>query len=135
MPYLGLGVFFGITATKSQIVSWYRMQEMFRFHSFHMYGVILSAVIVAALSVIVIKRTHAKDLGGEPITIPPKELGRGYRYAIGGSVFGLGWGLAGACPGPIFALIGNGVAGAFVLLLSGMAGTWAYAVLRPYLPH
>lgn len=135
LPYLAIGVLFGIIATQSQIISWYRIQEMFRFHSFHMYGIILSAVIVAALSVRIIKARQARSLDGEAIEIPPKTLGRGHRYWLGGTLFGLGWGLAGACPGPIFALIGNGVAGAVVLLSSSLLGTWAYAVIRPYLPH
>lgn len=135
LPYLALGVFFGIVATQSQIISWYRIQEMFRFHSFHMYGVILSAVVVAGLCVMAIERFRVKSLAGAPITIPAKDLGKGYRYWIGGSLFGLGWGLAGACPGPIFALIGNGVAGGGVLLLSSLVGTWIYGLARPYLPH
>ncbi len=135
VPYLILGILFGVTATKSQIISWYRIQEMFRFHSFHMYGVILSAVVVAALSVTLIKRMRARNLSGETISIPPKDFGRGHRYWIGGTIFGLGWGLAGACPGPIFALIGNGVAGAVVLLMSALVGTWVYSILCPRLPH
>ena len=135
VPYLLIGVLFGITATQSQVVSWYRIQEMFRFHSFHMYGVILSAVAVATLGILAIRRGRARDLVGATIEIPAKNLGHGYRYWIGGTLFGLGWGLTGACPGPIFALIGNGVPGALVLLLSALIGTWAYAVLRPHLPH
>ncbi len=135
VPYLLLGVLFGVTATQSQIISWYRIQEMFRFHSFHMYGVIVSAVAVASVGVALVKRRVGTDLAGDPIEVPPKVLGRGIRYAVGGSLFGLGWGLAGACPGPIFALLGNGVAGAGVLLVSALAGTWVYALLRPSLPH
>ena len=135
LPYVALGLLFGVIATKSQIISWYRIQEMFRFHSFHMYGVILSAVVVAGLGVTLIKRIRAKNLAGEKITIPAKDFGRGHRYWIGGILFGLGWGLAGACPGPIFALIGNGISGAVVLLLSSLVGTWLYALLRPHLPH
>ena len=135
LPYLTIGVLFGITATQSQIISWYRIQEMFRFHSFHMYGIILSAVTVAAFSLRVLEAMQARSLDGEAIEMAPKILGRGYRYGLGGTLFGIGWGLAGACPGPIFALIGNGVAGAIVLLLSSLLGTWTYAVARPYLPH
>ena len=135
VPYLVAGVVFGITAIKSQIVSWYRIQEMFRLHSFHMYGVILSALAVAALSVTVIKASRLRNRRGETIAISPKTLGGGYRYWIGGTIFGLGWGLAGACPGPIFALLGSGTAGALVLLASTLLGTWAYAALRPRLPH
>ena len=135
VAYLGLGMYFGVVATQSQIISWYRIQEMFRFHSFHMYGVIASALAVAALSVWLIERRAATDATGEPIHLPPKDLGRGIRYAVGGTLFGIGWGLAGACPGPIFALIGNGVAGGVVLLASALLGTWCYAVVRPRLPH
>lgn len=135
LPYLLVGTAFGVVATKSQIISWYRMQEMFRFHSFHMYGIIMSAIAVGAISVWLIKRLQPKHLGGEVIEVSTRVPGEGYRFALGGTIFGLGWGLAGACPGPIFALIGNGVAGAGVLLLSALAGTWTYAVLRPHLPH
>ncbi len=135
LPYFLVGIGFGIVATKSQIISWFRMQEMFRFHSFHMYGIIMSAIVVGAISVWLIKRFQLRHLGGETINVSPRVQGAGYRFGIGGSIFGLGWGLAGACPGPIFALLGNGVAGAVVLLLSALLGTWSYAVLRPFLPH
>jgi len=135
LPYLALGVGFGIVATRSQIISWYRIQEMFRFHSFHMYGVILSAIVTAAIGIALIRAMGIKSLEGEPISIAPKVWDRGYRYGLGGLIFGLGWGLAGACPGPIFALIGNGVAGGFVVLFGALAGTWAYAALRSRLPH
>ena len=129
------GVFFGFVATKSQIISWYRIQEMFRFDSFHMYGIIGAAVVVGAVSVFLIKKARARNLDHEPIDIPPKVLGGGTRYWVGGTLFGLGWGLVGACPGPIFALLGNGVTVILVVLASALAGTWTYAALQPRLPH
>jgi len=134
--YLAIGTYFGIVATKGEMVSWFRIQEMFRFQSFHMYGVIGAAVAVAMASLALIKSRQVRTVRGEEIVIPPKELGRrGYRYWIGGTFFGLGWALAGACPGPIFALIGNGVTVYGVVLLSALFGTWVYGALRQRLPH
>jgi hypothetical protein len=133
--YFGLGCLFGIVLTKSEVVSWFRIQEMFRFQSFHMYGVIVSAVAVAALSIALLRRMGAQTPAGEPISIPPKQLGRGYRYWIGGTLFGVGWALTGACPGPLFALVGSGVSVFAVAVLSALAGTWLYGYLRPKLPH
>lgn len=133
--YLLIGAFFGIVLVKSEVVSWFRIQEMFRFQSFHMYGIIGSAVVVAALSVQLIKRFDVRDLGGRPIVIPPKQWGSGTRYWLGGIIFGIGWALLGACPGPIFALFGAGVTVIAVALLAALAGTWVYGVLRPKLPH
>ena len=133
--YLVLGVLFGIILTKSEVISWFRIQEMFRFQSFHMYGIIGSAVVVAAASVALIKRLGVTTLRGEPIAIPPKQWGTGTRYWLGGTLFGLGWALLGACPGPIFALLGNGITVIAVALLAALAGTRAYGALRPRLPH
>lgn len=133
--YLALGVLFGVVLTKSEVISWFRIQEMFRFQAFHMYGIIGSAVVTAALSLQSIKRLGLRSLAGEPIVVPAKTLGRGTRYWLGGTLFGLGWALVGACPGPLFALVGNGVGVAVAVLLSAMAGTWAYGALRPRLPH
>lgn len=135
VTYLILGTLFGIVLVKSEVVSWFRIQEMFRFHSFHMYGIIGSAVVVAALSIQLIKRMNIRTLSGEPITIAPKVWGKGTRYWAGGTTFGLGWALLGACPGPIFALIGGGTSVLIVGLLGALIGTWAYAYLRPSLPH
>lgn len=135
LVYLALGVAFGIVLTKSEVISWFRIQEMFRFDSFHMYGIIGSALLVAAVSVALIKRFRPRALGGEKIRISPKKLGRGTRYWIGGILFGFGWALTGACPGPLFALIGNGVSVIAVALLSAVAGMWVYGHLRPRLPH
>lgn len=133
--YLLLGMALGIVFTKSEVISWFRIQEMFRFQSFHMYGIIGSAIVVGMISVHLIKRHQAKDLDGNPIAIPPKELGRGTRYWLGGTLFGLGWALTGACPGPMFALVGNGVFVILVAVASAIAGTWVYGLLRPSLPH
>lgn len=133
--YLALGIFFGIILTKSEVISWFRIQEMFRFQSFHMYGIIGVAVAVAALSLQAIARLNIKTIGGQPISIPPKEMGGGYRYWIGGTIFGLGWGLLGACPGPMFALLGGGYPILILGILSAVAGTWVYGYFRPMLPH
>ena len=134
--YLAIGTYFGIVATKGEVVSWFRIQEMFRFQSFHMYGVIGAALAVAMVSLALIKSRKIQTVRGDEIVVPPKELGRrGYRYWVGGTIFGLGWALAGACPGPIFALIGNGVTVYGVVLLSALVGTWLYGALRQRLPH
>lgn len=133
--YLVLGVLFGVVLTKSEVISWFRIQEMFRFQAFHMYGVIGSAIVTAALGLQLIKRLGLRALDGQPIVVPAKTLGRGTRYWAGGILFGLGWALVGACPGPLFALLGNGVGVIVVPLLSAVAGTWMYGYLRPRLPH
>ncbi len=133
--YLGLGCLFGIVLVKSEVVSWFRIQEMFRFQSFQMYGIIMSAIAVAALSIALLRMTGARTFSGEPIVIPPKHLGRGYRYCLGGAAFGMGWALTGACPGPLVALTGAGASVYAVAVVSALAGTWLYGVLRPYLPH
>ena len=135
LAYPLLGVGFGIVLTKSEVVSWFRIQEMFRFQSPRMYEIIASAVAVAAASVAFIKKVGLKTISGEPITIPPKTLGNGVRYAVGGTIFGLGWALTGACPGPLFALVGDGVPVMIVAIVSALAGTWLYGVLKPKLPH
>ncbi len=133
--YLAVGVLFGVVITKSEVISWFRIQEMFRFQSFHMYRIIASAVVVAAISLQLIKRMGARTLDGQPIVVPPKVMGRGTRYWLGGIIFGLGWALVGSCPGPLFALIGNGIGVMFAVLLSAMLGTRVYGALRPRLPH
>ena len=117
------------------MLSWFRIQEMFRFQSPRMYEIIASAIVVAAASVALIKRLKLKTISGEPITIPPKSMGLGVRYAVGGTIFGLGWALAGACPGPLFALVGNGITVMIVAIGTALAGTWLYGFLRPRLPH
>jgi uncharacterized membrane protein YedE/YeeE len=133
--FLGAGVAFGFVLTRAEVISWFRIQEMFRFQSFHMYGIIASAILVAAASLEILKRTRAQALDGTPIALAPKQLGRGYRYAVGGTIFGIGWALTGACPGPLFALLGSGISVMVVPILSAIAGTWAYGYLRPQLPH
>lgn len=135
LPYFLIGIYFGIIFTKSEVISWFRIQEMFRFQAFHMYGIIGSAVVVAMISVFLIKRFKVKSLDGAEIVIPPKEMGSGTRYWLGGTIFGLGWALTGACPGPMFALVGNGALVMLVAILSALAGTFTYGVLRPKLPH
>lgn len=136
LVYLLLGTIFGVILVKSEVMSWFRIQEMFRFQGFHMYGVIASAVLVAALSVQLIRRSGATTRAGEPIVIPPKEWGpHGTRYWAGGTIFGIGWALTGACPGPLFALLGAGVGAIAVAIASAVAGAWVYGYLRPKLPH
>ena len=136
LAYVTVGVYLGVVFVQSEVVSWYRIQEMFRFQSFHMYGVIGSAVAVAAASVWLIKRFGLTTAHGEPVRIEPKVWsGIGTRYWAGGTVFGLGWALLGACPGPVFALFGAGIGVMAVALVAAMAGTWAYAALRHRLPH
>jgi len=100
-----------------------------------MYEIIVSAIVVAAVSVAVIKWLNGKTIDGEPIYIPPKTVGNGVRYALGGTIFGLGWALTGACPGPLFALVGNGVTVMAAAIVSALTGTWLYGVLRSRLPH
>lgn len=136
LVYLLIGIYFGIVLTKSEVVSWYRIQEMFRFQAFHMYGIIGVAVFVAMISVAIIKARHIRTVKGQEIVLTPKQLDRGaYRYWIGGTIFGLGWAMTGACPGPLFALVGNGLTVMLVTIASAVAGTWLYGVLRPRLPH
>lgn len=126
---------FDIVLRKSEVISWFLIQEMFRFQAFHMYGTIGTAIVVAALSLQLIRRLGVRALDGRPIVVPPKVMGTGTRYWLGGTLFGLGWALVGACPGPLFALLGNGVSVIIVPLLSAGAGTWVYGALRSKLPH
>ena len=133
-PYLGLGMAFGFVAVRSEIVSWYRIQEMFRFQSFHMYGIIGSAVLVAMASLWVLRRLDARTFAGEKIVVPRKAR-TWRRYLLGGVTFGLGWGLVGACPGPIFALIGAGFPAFVIVLVGALVGTFAYGALKDRLPH
>lgn len=134
LKYILLGLLFGIIMTKSEAISWYRIQEMFRFQSFHMYGIIGSALLVGIIGVQLIKHFKIKNIYGRPIQFVPKQRSWA-RYLIGGSIFGLGWALTGACPGPIFVLIGHGYSVMLVLLLSAVLGTFTYGLLRERLPH
>jgi uncharacterized membrane protein YedE/YeeE len=135
LPYLLLGIFFGITLTKAEVLSWFRIQEMFRFQSPRMYEIIVSAIAVASVSLALLRRLGVKTISGEEITIPPKTMGLGIRYAGGGIIFGLGWAMVGACPGPLFALLGHGYTVILAAIGSALTGTWLYGVLRPRLPH
>lgn len=135
MPYLLVGLVFGIIITKGEVISWFRIQEMFRFQGFHMFGVFATALPTAIVTVQLLKRRGARAINGEAICIPPKALGSGRRYVFGGIMFGIGWALTGACPGPLFALLGSGVPAIVVVILSAIAGTWTYGALRPNLPH
>ena len=134
-PFFAVGVIFGLTLTKAEIVSWFRIQEMFRFQAFHMYGIIGSAIVVAAAGLQLVRRLRLRALDGQRIVVPPKAMGKGTRYWAGGTMFGLGWGLVGACPGPLLALLGQGVLVIAVPLASALAGTWVYGALRQRLPH
>jgi uncharacterized membrane protein YedE/YeeE len=133
LKYAFAGILFGIILVKSEVVSWFRIQEMFRLQSFHMYGVIGSAVVVGMISVLLIKKLKVKSFEGELIKIEPKKFNKGQIY--GGLIFGLGWAVTGACPGPLFAQIGTGATVVTVTLLSAIAGTWVYGRLRDKLPH
>jgi uncharacterized membrane protein YedE/YeeE len=127
-----MGAFFGIILIKSEVISWFRIQEMFRLQSFHMYGVIGSAIAVGMLSIFLIKKLNIKTIYGEKITIPEKKFNKGQIY--GGLIFGFGWAMTGACPGPLFAQIGSGALVVIVTLLSALAGTWVYGYFRDKLP-
>ena len=131
--YVLLGIIFGITFVKAEVISWFRMQEMFRLQSFHMYGVIGTAVVVGALSVWIIKKFRIKTLSGEAISFSNKKFNKG--QVIGGLLFGFGWAMTGACPGPLFAQIASGFLVVSVVLLSAIAGTWFYGLIREKLPH
>ncbi|MFY8108336.1 MAG: DUF6691 family protein [Bacteroidia bacterium] len=133
LKYVAVGIGFGIIFVKAEIISWFRIQEMFRFQSFHMYGVIGSAIIVGMLSVLIIKKFNIKTIYGETIIFQTKEFNKGNIY--GGLLFGLGWAITGACPGPLFAQIGSGASVIAITLLSAIAGTWVYGYFRDKLPH
>ena len=133
--YLVAGAWFGIVLTKAEVISWFRIQEMFRFQSLHMYLIIASAIGVAAISLALVRRFVPRSLTGEEIRVPPKQWGKGVRYPAGGVLFGAGWALTGACPGPLFALVGNGLTVVTVVILGALAGTWTYGHLRSSLPH
>ncbi|MDP5172355.1 MAG: YeeE/YedE thiosulfate transporter family protein [Bacteroidia bacterium] len=137
LGYLGIlsvGIVFGITLTQAEIISWYRIQEMFRFQSFHMYGVIGTAVILGILINQIFKRLDAKTVDGEPLNHRPKEPGL-VRYLLGGTIFGLGWAMTGACPGPLYILLGSGYTIFLMATLGAVLGTFTYGLLRSRLPH
>ena len=134
--YFLLGIYLGIIFIKSEVASWFRIQEMFHFDAIHMYGVIGGAVGVGALSVFLMKRSGARTARGEPIAFPSgTEVRPSKQHALGGLAFGLGWGFIGACPGPLFALVGSGIPVMLVDLLGALAGAWTYGLLKSRLPH
>lgn len=133
IKYLIVGVLFGIIFVKAEVISWFRIQEMFRLQSFFMYGVIGSAVVVGMLSVFIIKKLDIKTLDGEKVVIQPKTFNKGQIY--GGLLFGFGWAITGACPGPLFAQIGTGFTVILVTLISAILGTWVYGYFKEKLPH
>ncbi|GEN76274.1 DUF6691 family protein [Chryseobacterium hagamense] len=133
LRYLITGIVFGIVFVKAEIISWFRIQEMFRLQSFHMYGVIGSAVLTAMISVFMIKKFNIKTVDGGKISIAPKKFNKGQIY--GGLIFGFGWAITGACPGPLFAQIGTGAFAVTVTLLSAVSGTWIYGYFREKLPR
>lgn len=125
---------FGIIMIKSEAASWYRIQEMFRFQSFHMYGIIGTAVVLGIIAVMLIKKFNIKDIAGNPILFHHKERAY-FKYAFGGAIFGLGWALTGACPGPMFVNLGSGYAGMAIVILGALLGTFLYGVIKNNLPH
>jgi len=134
LKYILIGVLFGIIMTKSEAISWYRIQEMFRFQSFHMYGIIGSALACGIVITQWLKRKNLTSLDGTPIEFADKKMSIP-RYLFGGFVFGLGWALTGACPGPLYTLLGNGISVYLVVILSALLGTYVYGVVRDKLPH
>ena len=133
LKFLLLGTIFGIILIKGEVISWFRIQEMFRFQSFHMYGTICSAIAVGMLSIFLIKKFNVKTFSGEEIKIEDKQFSKG--NIIGGLMFGIGWAMTGACPGPLYALIGSGLPIVIVVLLSAVLGTYCYGCIREKLPH
>ena len=134
IKFLLVGFVFGIVLTKSEAVSWYRIYEMFQFQSFHMYGIISVAIATGVIGIQIIKRNKVKAIDGTPIVIKDKEKGTA-RYIIGGIFFGLGWGLVGSCPGPIFILLGAGLIPVILVLVGALIGTALYGILKKQLPH
>lgn len=134
LKYIIVGFVFGIVLTKAEAVSWYRIYEMFHFQSIHMYGIITVAIITGLIGLQIIKRKQVKDINGNPIYIQDKEKGN-VRYWIGGILFGLGWALVGACPGPIFILLGSGFLSVGLVLFGAVFGTFLYGLLKDKLPH
>ncbi|HKW41117.1 MAG TPA: DUF6691 family protein [Gemmatimonadales bacterium] len=135
VAYLLLGVAFGVILTKGELVSWFRIQEALRFQGLYLYEVFASALAVATPAFAWLQRQRVRSLAAEPIALLPKALGHGIRYVAGGLIFGTGWGMVGACPGPLFALLGAGVGVIAVVCVAALAGTWIYGYLRPRLPH
>lgn len=133
LKFLFAGIIFGILLIKGEVVSWFRIQEMFRLQSFHMYGIIGSAIMTGMISIFLIKKFRVKTINKEDIAIKPKKFQKGYIF--GGLLFGFGWAITGACPGPLFAQIGSGATVVIITLLSAISGTWVYGYFREKLPH
>ena len=133
LKFLLFGIIFGIILTKSEVISWFRIQEMFRFQSFHMYGIIGSAILVGFISIQLLKKFKVKSSDKTDIIYPDKPYDKG--VLIGGLIFGLGWALTGACPAPIFALVGSGYSVFIITLISAIFGTWVYGMTKEKLPH
>ena len=134
IKFLLIGTFFGFILTKSEVISWYRINEMFHFESFHMYGVIGSSVVLGIIIIALIKKVNLKSITGEPIVFKDKNKSFS-RYFYGGSIFGLGWAMTGSCPGPIYTLVGNGYLVFIVVLFFALVGTLLYGILRNKIPH
>ncbi len=134
IKYLAVGILFGIVMTKSEAVSWFRIQEMFRFESFHMYGIIGTAVVLGAIGVAIFKKFNIKSVDGGDLRLRDKTFSVP-RYLFGGIIFGLGWAMTGACPGPLFTLLGQGVWSILLVIVSAVAGTYLYGAVRAKLPH
>jgi uncharacterized membrane protein YedE/YeeE len=134
LKFLLVGIFFGIVLVKSEAVSWYRIFEMFKFQAFHMYGIIGSAVLLGIVFLWLLKRGNVKSIEGNPIHLAPKQRSFA-RYILGGSIFGLGWALAGACPGPMYVLLGTGVWSMLIVILAAVLGTFLYGFIKDQLPH
>lgn len=134
LKFLFAGIVFGIILVKSEAVSWYRIFEMFKFQAFHMYGIIGSAVVIGIIAVGLIKLTGAKNIEGKKIMVPTKEKGF-VNYLLGGTIFGLGWALAGACPGPMYILVGTGVFSMLIVIAAAILGTFVYGLIKDKLPH
>ena len=134
LKFLVVGIIFGIVLVKSEAVSWYRIYEMFKFESFHMYGIIGTAIVTGIILLLLSKQLKLKNVDGKQINVPMKDRGV-FRYILGGTLFGLGWALAGACPGPMYILVGTGVFSMLIVILAAILGTYIYGVLKDKLPH
>jgi uncharacterized membrane protein YedE/YeeE len=134
IKFLLLGVFFGIILAKAEVISWYRIYEMFKFQSFHMYGIIGSAVVLGAIGLYIMKVKNVKTIDNKELDLRPKQM-QIARYLIGGSLFGMGWALSGACPGPLFILLGYGFITVGVVIIGALVGTFLYGILQKHLPH
>lgn len=134
IKFLIVGILFGIVMSKSEVISWYRIQEMFRFQSFHMYGIIGTAVVLGVIGVYFIKKFNIRDFSGNPIVFYPKDMSI-VRYLVGGTIFGLGWALSGACPGPMVVNVGYGFFTMIIVFLFAILGTFLYGVFKNRLPH